>query len=388
MFTGSHNIRLTKNEPKRHSVSIIEGELTKQPCSPFSKDRYFTNEKKKTPTKSPQGRRPPPIPTKKRESPYKSPISTPKKEKKFTVDRQVLDAPNIMDNAPNNVISFNKKGELVVALTDGIYIWRADADPEYFMESTTAIDCVQWVNESLLALSTQGEVEIWNVLDHSKEQKLASHRGHVNCIAVGAEQRIATAGVDMVINVTDLKTSKVEPLIGHHHEIVGLGWSPDCMYLASCDKKGVLIVWGNKKRKKFHIDYPVSSITWISQSIIAVGGMDPEGTLRFVNIICPEEETKTTKTGFPISCLSWQPKRGLLVAHRSPPYEWELYGKDLTLVDSFAKHNGDLLNITSTHDGKIIATISSDEQLILWFFKDKKVPLVHAASNSVFTQLR
>ena len=388
MLTGSTNIRLLKNEPKRHSVSIIEGELTKQPCSPFSKDRYFINEKKKTPTKSPQTRRPPPIPTKKKESPYKSPISTPKKEKKYTVDRQVLDAPNIIDSAPNNVISFNKKCELAVALSDGIYIWRAGVEPEYFMESMTTIDCLAWVNDRLLSISTQGEVEIWDVIEHTKEQKLVGHRGHVNCIAVAAEQRIATAGTDMIINVTDLKTNKIEPLVGHHHEIIGLSWSPDCMYLASCDKKGVLIVWGNKKRKKFHIDFPVTSITWISQAIIAIGGMDDNGSIRFLNIICPEEETKTTKTGFPISCLSWQPKRGLLVAHRNPPFEWELYGRDLTLVESFAHHSGDLLNIASSHDGKIIATISIDEQIILWYFKDKKVPLVHASSNSVFTTLR
>ena len=376
------NRRVMRAAPvKRNSVSVIEGELKMKPCSPFGKDRFFTEEKK-TPTKSPQSR-PPPIPTAKKDSPYKSPISTPKKQKRFDIDDQVLDAPDIIDIAPNRILSFNSNGELGVALSDSVYIWRKNEDPEYFMQATNTIDALAWVNETSLVIATQGEVEIWNTQSKIQETNLRRHAGRVSCIEVKGN-RVATAGTDKIINTTDLSKNQTMTLTGHHHEIVSISWSPDGVYLASCDKAGTLIIWGNSKKKRFHIDFPVSSITWVSQTIIAIGGSNKEGSLRFFNIICPEEETKTTVTGCPISSLQWCSKRGLLVAHRDSPYEWDIYGRDMNCIESFAGHSGDILNIASTNDGHCIATISIDEKLILWYIKDKKKALSHASSSAIF----
>lgn len=351
---------------KERSQSYIEGELTKQQGSPFNKDR-FVNSERKTPTKSPSPAYKSPSCSNFRESPMKSPISTPKKEKKYQVTDTTLDAPNIIDLEVNQIMSFNSAGHLAVALGQHVYIWRS-GDVEYYMNATVSIDALDWYDNDTLVIAPNGHVELWGVTSKRCARRLQQHSGRVNCIAC-TSGKIATAGTDKLINISDLKTFKTETLIGHKSEIVSLAWSPDGVILASADKSGILTIWSNRKRKRIQLKLPISSIAWLSQTTIAVGCKNDEGTLKLFNILYPnEEEIPSIQTGQPISYISWTPVRGIFVAHRILPFDVELYGRDLVKIDEFQGHDGPIMQVICTSDGSYAASIAADEKIKLWNF--------------------
>ncbi|EAX94005.1 hypothetical protein TVAG_356520 [Trichomonas vaginalis G3] len=364
---------------------IVQGELTKQPSSPFIKDR-FVNSERKTPTCSPSPLYKSPSANSFVESPIKSPISTPKKQKKYHVTDTTLDAPDILDLEPNEIISFNTENHLAVALGQHVYIWR-DGDVEYYMNAAVNINSLCWYDSDTLVIAPKGHVELWSVLTKRCIRKLQHHKGRVNCIAC-TNGKIATAGTDNVINLSDLKTFKTDTLIGHKSEIVSLSWSPDGNILASADKSGLLSIWANKKRKKIPMHFPIASITWITQTIIAVGGSDQDGTLKLVNILCPDDEQSIfVETGQPISHIHWCLARGIFVAHRILPFDVELFGRDLTKIDDFKGHEGPVMQVISTLDGSYAASIAADEKIKLWNFVNE-ASLVRAQSAQFFPTIR
>lgn len=365
---------------KERSQSMIEGEITKQPASPFNKDR-FVNSERKTPTCSPSPAYKSPSCSNFKESPMKSPISTPKKQKRYNVIDTTLDAPDILDREPNQIISFNASNQLGVALGQNVYIWRS-GDVEYYMEARDYIDALSWYNDDTLVIAFEGQVELWGVLSKQRIRKLQHHEGRVNCIAC-TNNKIATAGTDKQIYLSDIKTYKTDTLIGHKSEIVSLAWSPDGAMLASADTSGLLSIWANKRRKKISIEFAISSITWLSQTTIAVAGRDPEGTLKLINILCPQEgPIPCVQTGQPISFISWCPVRGIFVAHRILPFEVDLYARDLNKIDTFQGHDGPIMQVICTLDGSYAASIAADEKIKLWNFVN--IPTLDRAQSAQF----
>lgn len=360
-----------------HSVSIVSN------TSPFSNDRFLSSERK-SPTCSPITRRTKsPMSTKhvsnQQVSPFKKSPEKPRQDYKVTFSR--FDAVIDIDMQPNQYISLNQDKELAVALGIRVYLLKDNKEVVLLIEETENIDAVAWIQDKLL-MSTGGKVYLIDVKRRQYLQDICSHTGRAGCIAI-SEHRIATGGEDAQINIVDYRTMSTQVLTGHSAEVLGLAWSPDQAFLASVDANGKVMLSGNKQRKRINIPFPVSSLAWITNSILACGGSNNEGTLALISILNKSEELPSIDTGAPISTVHWNPNRGIMVSHRGCSFEWELFRRDLSLIGHYSGHQGNILHITSNPDGTRAATLSLDGYIHVWTIEERN-PLRRRSSTPAY----
>jgi WD40 repeat protein len=285
-----------------------------------------------------------------------------------TVLNKVLDAPDVIDDLPARLIDFNSQNVLAVALGQAIYIWD-NGNVFQLMDADTLISGLCWTDQGLV-ISARGEVELWDVEKCQIIQSLPRHEGRC-CSMSFRGHRLASGGVDRAINITDVRTNSVTSFIAHHAEIASLAWSSDGVHLASGGLDGRLLVWGDQRRRAFEKGSAIHGLTWMSPHCFAVGESGSDGTLSYISLR-QEEVPVIANTCYPISGLAYSDKWGVQVAHFKGCSKWEIWSSDLKKIIAYSGHTNDILNIVTTQDGTMTATIGTDETLQVWELRDGK----------------
>ncbi|KAH0787329.1 Serine/threonine-protein kinase [Histomonas meleagridis] len=264
-----------------------------------------------------------------------------------------LDAEGVVDDFPCKLIDINKDNVIAIALGYCVYILR-DKKVRRLMESKVPINSLCWVDD-LLALSANGFVEFWDVTRCCAVKSLNQHKNRAVALSCSA-QLFATGGYDGIINVYDLEGEPFISYKAHEGEVYSLSWSPEGRCLASCGSDKCIVIKVQEKPNVIHFDNYIYALTWISSNILLTG--DDAGFIRMINI--RRNEVIELNTNSPVTGLCYT-KWGIISSHANGT--WSIYTTNLQRIANYKSHNAEILNIISSIDGSIVATISSDEIL-------------------------
>ena len=210
---------------------------------------------------------------------------------------KILDAPDMRDDFYYNVLDWNQRDELLVALGQVLYVWNAStalARSVYSIEIPDHyITSVKWSPhaDTLAMGNTSGEVHLYD----AKTLKKTAHI-HDNASRVGAlswnGNVITTGGKDKIIRSYDVRCTK-KPIMeysGHTQEICNLKWSQDGNYLASGGNDNKVCIWTPKfsdaRARMSEHTAAIRALAWSphQRNILATGGGTSDKTIKIWNI--------------------------------------------------------------------------------------------------------
>ncbi|OHS96883.1 hypothetical protein TRFO_01968 [Tritrichomonas foetus] len=288
----------------------------------------------------------------------------------------ILEAPDVINEFPSQLIDISNKNSIIVALGSAVYLWQKGNVTEV-LESELDINSVCWVDDHVV-ISAKGQVELWDVNKCQIIRSFVPHDNHVGSISSFGGYRIATGGDDSIINISDVRSNTHEPLFGLHGEVTNVKWSPDGSNLASIsDVDEKVMIWGNNGMKSIFNNKgnscDITSLAWQSYHVVITADDSENGNVRYIPIQS-HDELKTFQTGAPISSISYTPKWGLAIAHRGMSAYWEIRNSDFKRNAYVGGNVGDIINIVSSSDDSLIATIAIDDTMRTYDLKDETTP--------------
>lgn len=316
-------------------------------------------------------------------------------QKKPRIIETILDAPDVINEFPSQLIDISNTNSIIVALGSSVYCWRKGIVTE-ILQSETLINSVCWM-ENNAVISAKGNVELWDVNQCKIVRSFQRHNDRVGTISTTCGSRVATGGRDSVIYVTDIRCNSFDPLINHHGEITSVKWSPEGTFLASCsDSDSRITIWKNNEIKSVLKDSrtqandenesyynlnKITSLAWQSHHVLITGDNSARGAVRYIPIHSNDDE-KCFYTNSPISDLSWSKKWGLAISHKGVNAFWEIRNNEFQRNAMINGNMGDIVNIVTSEDNSLVATISVDETLRTYDLKD----MSHSSDSSDLSQ--
>jgi len=223
---------------------------------------------------------------------------------------RILDAPELLDDYYLNLLDWNERNVLAVALGDSIYLWNAsDGSIQQLMQTSgdnSHVTSLAWVQDGpggegrYMAVGTSDHtVQIWDVQRLKQVRSMHGHRARVSSLSWNGPL-LSSGGRDSVVMQHDVRTSrdtaetqprcsrdaamcsrvarprrrgcavvrhgrppqcvadpappsqvrvadhKVGTLRGHAQEVCGLKWSPSGTQLASGGNDNILNLWDDR----------------------------------------------------------------------------------------------------------------------------------------------
>jgi len=304
---------------------------------------------------------------------------------------RVLDAPDLKDDYYLNLLSWNDKNILAVALANTVYLWNAgtgDIQELCTYEEGGSVDAhissVAWVQEggAHLAVGTSGgTTELWDV--HARKQ-LRQMDGHSDRISSMAWNRhiLSSGSRDTNIINHDVRVARhvVSTLPAHGQEVCGLNWSNDGEILASGGNDNLLCLWdastsssmSTRLEPRFKMtdhQAAVKALAWSphERNLLATGGGTADRCIKFWN-----SQTgallNSIDTGSQVCALQWNPfEKEILSSHgyaRNQICLWKY--PSMAKVKELEGHTSRVLHMATSPDGSTVVSGAGDETLRFW----------------------
>lgn len=184
-------------------------------------------------------------------------------------------------------------------------------------------------DEKLLAIASNNNIIIWDVITNEKEKTLKGHKGLVKSISWSSDGKyLASGSYDNTIKIWDISSGiNIQTLNGHKSYIYSVSWSPDGKYLASGSWDNTIKIW-------------------------EMSSGDAIRTLR-------------GHTGH-IYSVSWSPDGNYLVSGSwdNTIKIWDVSSGDT--IRTLRGHTGHIYSVSWSPDGKYLASGSGDKTIRIW----------------------
>ncbi|KAL7714956.1 WD repeat-containing protein slp1 [Entamoeba marina] len=267
-----------------------------------------------------------------------------------------LDVPGVIDDYYLNLIKWNNKHQLVVALSDVLYLWNSDTGDafELFKCSnddllTTYISSVNFIDDT----KTVGKLIYDKQHDNDRIDSIATYG---NLIATGSRDNNVFV---MDIRIGNKSRTTFE---GHYGEQMII------MFL-------FFDLRMNRSLFNFQHDAAVKAVKFNSQreNILATGGGSTDKRIKITNVATKEQPTNII-TSSQVTGIVWCPNE-LMISHGYPSNSISFYDcEHWNRTGTFDGHDGRILGLTATNDG-LAATIGADEMIRIWKLWD--IPSEH-----------
>jgi len=292
-------------------------------------------------------------------------------------------------------VRFTPDDSLVVSgsVDSTIKIWKRESG-EIVREirHPEAISYLDLSNDGkfIATASYDSKIRIWNVRDGSRVKEFMGHTGTIWAVAFSPDgKKIVSGGDDASVRIWDVATGNLLlNLKGHDRIVWAVRFSPDGSKIASSSfdysfkiwnvDDGKLI-WNNKDHTETVVDIAFSN----NGKLLASTSDDK--TIRIWNI----EEHKLIRTmhvAEHVQAVAFSPDdKRLLTGGRDKPVIGEFlqnifgdskYNPGISsrlwdiesgvLLQTFSRHNNDVMDLAYSHDGKWIASASADHTVELW----------------------
>ncbi|XP_058850597.1 cell division cycle protein 20 homolog B-like [Acipenser ruthenus] len=390
--------QVSPDKPKQHSYlqpGIVPPPAACQGTNPTADNENkqevslkLGDEKKRAPDNTPglcegsaykaSADRPHPI----QSSPVNSDCTLPELEMK-------LDITGLRDDYYLNLLDWNSKNLVAVALNSSTYMWNAKTHKTlggiHFNSDTKYVSSVAWINHgNCLAIGTSdGEVQLWDVETKKRLRNMLGHQSVVG--ALSWNNYILSSGSHLgLIHHHDVRIARHH--VGtHRHQksICGLKWSPNGGRLASGSSDGLLNIWPSdpgmtvRSQPLQTMAHPtaVKAMDWCpwQSELVAVGGGMKDGVLRIWDTNTGSC-IKSTHTNSQICSLLWAKEtKELITGHGLPKnliVRWDF--PSITKIAELHGHKGRVLNLALSPDGRQFFSAAADGTACVWRSKDSE----------------
>ena len=301
---------------------------------------------------------------------------------------RILDAPDLLDDYYLNLLHWNDKNCLAVALSQTVYLWDAGTgDIQELMTlddgtSENYVSSVKWVQEGgqhLAVGTSDGMTQLWDV---NAQKQLRSMDGHDERVgALSWNRHICTSGGrDGKVVHHDVRVArhKVGTGIKHTQEVCGLEWSPDGNTLASGGNDNQLCVWdasgittsgGGLRWTGTEHQAAVKALAWSphERNLLATGGGTADRSIKFWNTGVGTM-LNSIDTGSQVCALQWNKhEKEILSSHGFAQNQLCLWKyPTMAKVKELKGHTSRVLHMSQSPDGQCVVSAAADETLRFW----------------------
>jgi WD40 repeat protein len=266
---------------------------------------------------------------------------------------------------PGPVLAHGKKALRSVAFSpDGtklatagkdktIRIWTLDGNPSGVLTGhRRTVTRVAWSSDGLLlaSASEDGTVRLWSAQTNAALASLSDHADSVVDLAWSRDMALASASWDSAVGLAYPTRSgggkEIVRLRGHSKDVITVRWSHDGRTLASGSKDGTIRLWTTELGQQL-------SVRLQDSAMHAVSG-------------APGGKSFVTATGTKIQL--WDPSK--------PAPTKVLEG-----------HEGQVLSVSYSRDGKFIASASEDKTLKVWEAESGKLLFTRKGHGGTVTSV-
>ncbi|KAG1673274.1 hypothetical protein FOA52_002554 [Chlamydomonas sp. UWO 241] len=215
--------------------------------------------------------------------------------------KNVLGAPDIMNDFYLNVLDWSSQNVVAVALKETVYLWNGSTStvselctlPEGADGEGRYVSSLSWAADgNFLAVGTSdAKVQIWDSSKGRQVRELAGHTNRVSSVAWNGSM-LSSGGRDAVICNWDVRKKREEACVSvlrsHEQEVCGLKWSPCGQQLASGGNDNMLCIHDQRFELQHKINAHVSAVKAIAwcpfqSNLLATGGGTADRHIRFWN---------------------------------------------------------------------------------------------------------
>ena len=179
-----------------------------------------------------------------------------------TAPERVLDAPGLLNDYYLNLVDWNCKNILAVALDKTVYLWNAatrDIQELLTLSHDNYVSSLSFVPDSgnLLAVGTSNHnVEIWDTVELKQTRVMGGHVGRVGSLAWRGQVLTSGSKDTSIINHDHRAVSHVVSTYhSHKQEVCGLAWNGDGLTLASGGNDNLLALWDIRRQNSGETAY-------------------------------------------------------------------------------------------------------------------------------------
>ena len=298
---------------------------------------------------------------------------------------RILDAPDLLDDYYLNLLDWNARNILAVALGDSVYLWNASTGSITPLMQTTGEGChvtsIAWAprGSDQMAIGTSNAgVQIW---DTHKCRLVRSFEGHCGRVGVLSWNNcmLSSGSRDATIMHRDTRSPQraVATLNGHQQEVCGLKWAPNGVQLASGGNDNLLNIWDERRlasrsQPLFALDQhkaAVKALAWCpwQKNLLASGGGTADRMIRFWNTTtgtCLNE----IDTHSQVCSLQWSKHDKEIVSSHGYSHNQLILWKypSMVKVAELTGHTARVLHMAQSPDGTTICSAAADETLRFW----------------------
>jgi WD40 repeat protein len=179
-----------------------------------------------------------------------------------TAPERVLDAPGLLNDYYLNLVDWNCKNILAVALDKTVYLWNAatrEIQELLTLDHDNYISSLSYVKENghLLAVGTSNHnVEIWDTVKIARTRVMSGHMARVGSLAWRGQILTSGSKDTSIINHDPRASSHiVSTYHSHKQEVCGLAWNGDGLTLASGGNDNLLALWDIRRQNSGETAY-------------------------------------------------------------------------------------------------------------------------------------
>ncbi|NEO77928.1 AAA family ATPase [Moorena sp. SIO4G3] len=223
------------------------------------------------------------------------------------------------------------------------------------------------------------------ILDHIQEPKLGKHQGRVKQVEFSWDgQLLASAEVDGIVNLWDLKTMQVQELNRYQGKVRQVEFSRDGQHLASVGEEGIVRLWDLKTMQVQELNGYQGKVRQVALSwdgqLLASAGVD--GIVRLWDLNTGQVQKLKGHQGWVWQvALSWD---GQLLASAGVDGIVRLWDIKTSQVQELKGHQGDVWQVALSWDGQLLASAGVDEMVRLWKLNTAQVQQLKGHQGRVY----
>lgn len=293
-----------------------------------------------------------------------------------------------------NWVTFSPDGRFIASASDDytVKIWDSNSGDLLTTlsghEQEITVVSFSPDGKTLASADSNGIIKLWQVEGESEVSEnsftyrayknLEQHKGVVWSLNFDSKgEKLASAGDDNTINLTDIKSGKlVKTFKGHSDAVVSVSFSPDDKLLASASYDKSVKLWSLNPPKlpvlEGHEDR-VLSVVW-SPDGKTLASSSRDNTVKLWH----RKQNNQSNTGFDtrlyktllghsdrVTSVSFHPK-GQILASASYDKTIKLWQQNGQLLKTLQGHNDKITSISFSPDGELLASASHDKTVKLW----------------------
>ena len=283
-----------------------------------------------------------------------------------------------------NLLDWNERNILAVALGDSVYLWNASTGGITPLMQTSGEGChvtsIAWAPRGSEQMAIGTSDHLVHIYDTHKCRLVRSFDGHAGRVGVLSWNNcmLSSGSRDATIMHRDTRSPQraVATLHSHCQEVCGLKWAPTGVQLASGGNDNMLNIWDERRLPLAAPLYSfeqhqaaVKALAWCpwQKNLLASGGGTADRMIRFWNT-STGSCLNVVDTHSQVCSLLWSVHDHEIVSSHGYSHNQIILWKYPSMVKAaeLTGHTARVLHMAGSPDGTTVVSAAADETLRFW----------------------